>query len=315
MEGNLTNLGTGGSSLNGTGSPVFNSSVFRRGTQSLSLSTLVTVPSINLRFTTGITFAFWVYPISNSVTWNIATFTNGTDSFDINWAFNNISLRITAPVFGESLNSNIQANTWVHIAISMTYSTSTTSTWNMYRNGTLENTYTSVRPYFAVNNYTTNRIGGITGYLDDFRIYNTVLSGADITTVYNSDITNINYGVSDYKRQLSENIINGNARRPRIFIKFLGLKIALKPFKSFSPMDTTLPPTFVDLNLSNIFLPTLPNKPVPCSSFLTGVTFLAVPACCSAFIFSSASASATSPYVVGRAPVFFTIFERWILAI
>ena len=187
FEGNLNNSGTG-TGLNGTGTPSLSSSVFKYGTQSLNLSTVVSLPTMNFRFASGASFSFWVYPISNTSSWHIASFSNGTNTFDINWQSNNISLRILTPVFGESLHSGIFANTWSHIVVTMTFSSGSTSTWKCYKDSVHQYTFTSNRPYFPTANYTTNTFGGMSGNLDDFRVFNSVLSQTEINNLYNNNV-------------------------------------------------------------------------------------------------------------------------------
>jgi hypothetical protein len=85
MEGNVTNLG-GDPSLNGTlvGTASYNSSVFKRGTQSLlsNLSSYISIPTVSLNNASGLTIAFWFYRTAVG-TETFAFFNNGasTQSF------------------------------------------------------------------------------------------------------------------------------------------------------------------------------------------------------------------------------------------
>ena len=78
----------------------------------------------------------------------------------------------------------IGINVWNHFAVTITYSTNNTSIHKVYADGVLRSTTTGL-PY-PTDTYTNNYIGKITGYMDDFRVYQTVLTDADITNVYNN---------------------------------------------------------------------------------------------------------------------------------
>ncbi len=188
MENNSYNSGGGynlDGSLNGTAS--FNTSIKKYGNYSLLTdpSSSISVPTLYLNGNYGLTIAFWFYRTAT-----------GTETF-VN--FGNGSLTINS--FGTSTNYNMYLNlyssqllvpftginTWNHYAATLTYSSGNTSTWRVYLNGTYNNTTTGTYPLTPFNN---NKIGTITGYIDDFRIYNYVLSDANITNIYNNALTN-----------------------------------------------------------------------------------------------------------------------------
>jgi hypothetical protein len=210
MEGNLTNLGNGGSSLNGTivGTASYNSSVFKRGTQSLlsNTSSNISIPTMALNGTGGLTIAFWFYRTAP-----------GTETFLF---FNNImkvysfggtsTYNMYFEMVGSSSNlfyTFTSINVWNHFAVTLTYSTGSTSTHKVYADGVLRSTLSNVQ--YPTTTYTNNVLGQCTGYMDDFRIYNSVLSDSDITTVYNSDITTSTFTNIVYSRRLTENVFNG----------------------------------------------------------------------------------------------------------
>ena len=185
FEGNLTNLGRD-PTLNGTivGTATYNSSIFKRGTRSLfsNITSGVNIPPLSLNTQSGLTIAFWFY---RSAT--------GTQDF-VN--FGNSAMHIYT--FGDSTTYNMymningkqvfytftSINVWNHFLVSCTYSTNNTSTWKVYTDGVLRSTTNSMSyPSIA---YSSNFIGAITGYLDDFRIYQTVLTDAEVTNVYNN---------------------------------------------------------------------------------------------------------------------------------
>jgi len=192
MEGNLTNLG-GDPSLNGTlvGTASYNSSVFKRGTQSLlsNLSSYISIPTVSLNTASGLTIAFWFYRTGVG-TEIFAFFNNGTStqsSFQINSFGNGTNYNMYFGFANWSTNSFYtypSINVWNHFAVTLTYSANNTSTHKVYANGVLRSTVSNVPyPSFPSSN---NRVGQIQGYTDDFRIYQKVLTDADITNVYNN---------------------------------------------------------------------------------------------------------------------------------
>jgi hypothetical protein len=83
---------------------------------------------------------------------------------------------------------NFHDNNWYHIVWTMTPSTSSTSTWNIYINGNLKSTHTNCF-YPSIITRTKNYFGYdaemyhqhyASGSIDDFRIYNRILSLADV---------------------------------------------------------------------------------------------------------------------------------------
>jgi hypothetical protein len=206
MEGNLTNLGTD-PTLNGTlvGTATYNSSIFKRGTRSLltNPTSYISIPTFNLTSTAGFTIAFWFYRTAV-----------GTQTFV---SFSGAGRGIRMNTFGDATTYNMyfgytdyvpngfytfnSINTWQHFAVTATYSAGQTSTLKVYANGVLQTT-TGSFPYPA-SSYTTNRVGEFTGYLDDFRIYQTVLSDADIANVYYNptDLYNVNINKTNYSIQ------------------------------------------------------------------------------------------------------------------
>jgi hypothetical protein len=217
MEGNLTNLGTD-PSLNGTlvGTPTYNSSIFKRGTQSLltNPTSYISIPTMNLTSTAGLTIAFWFYKLAFS-TETVVLFSNGANTLKI-YSFGSASpLNLYLQLNGSGTQifySYTTVNTWHHFAVTLSYSAGTSSTHKVYANGVLQSTITNGA--YPTVSYTTNTVGQFTGYLDDFRIYQAVLSDADIANVYNNtqlslavynyyptDLYNVNINKTNYSNQ------------------------------------------------------------------------------------------------------------------
>ena len=193
MEGNVTNSGSG-TGLNGTlvGTTSYSSTVFKRGSQSLlsNTSSYISIPTLSLNtYTNGLTIAFWFYR-SGTATETFLTFGNGAMQI---YSFYNSNLPNEYNMYFVVSSNQIyytfnSINTWNHFAITLTYSTNNTSTWKLYIDGILNST-TLNKPY-PTTTYSTNSIGQITGYMDDFRIYQNVLSDSEILNVSNNTLSN-----------------------------------------------------------------------------------------------------------------------------
>jgi hypothetical protein len=190
MEGNVTNSGSG-SGFDGTlvGTASYDSTVFKRGSQSLlsNTSSYISIPTLSLNtYTNGLTIAFWFYR-SGTGTETFLTF--GNDTMKIISFGTGTQYSMYFEIAGYNIIYTFTTiNTWNHFAITLTYSTNNTSTWKLYIDGILNSTYTN-KPY-PTTTYSTNSIGQITGYMDDFRIYQNVLSDAEILNVSNNTLSN-----------------------------------------------------------------------------------------------------------------------------
>ena len=190
MEGNATNSGSG-SGFDGTlvGTASYDSTVFKRGSQSLlsNTSSYISIPTLALNtYTNGLTIAFWFYR-SGTGTETFLTF--GSDAMKIISFGTGTQYNMYFEIAGYNIIYTFTTiNTWNHFAITLTYSTNNTSTWKLYIDGILNSTYTN-KPY-PTTTYSTNSIGQITGYMDDFRIYQNVLSDAEILNVSNNTLSN-----------------------------------------------------------------------------------------------------------------------------
>jgi hypothetical protein len=168
----------------------------------------------NISFSSGMTISAWFYIVSmpstslllqillgvnyNYSTYNAGTFSlytgNGTaNPAPLYWGGNNGAATII---------SDLQAvkNTWVHIAQVYSVSGSTT-TLNVYVNNVIAlsnfTVATSLGSVPFIGSLTTSGLGifgtdnnwgynNYKGYLDDFRVYNSALTAAQISNVYNN---------------------------------------------------------------------------------------------------------------------------------
>jgi len=184
-----------------------------KGTASLYLQTSsnkqhVSIP--NYTVSSSLSFSFWINPANTSA--NNRIFDSGYSSDS---DANNIVIYLQSGNLGFSYNVNyynqnnvwytatnvpaISINTWTHIVITA-YPSGISNTIKIYKNNVLttSNQFTSANANFsaAIPNIQreSNFIGksnwssdaAYTGYIDDFRIYNEVLTEDKIDTLYNN---------------------------------------------------------------------------------------------------------------------------------
>jgi hypothetical protein len=164
---------------------------------------MIKPPTIN---TSGLTIACWFrsnYNSNNTRIFDFAT-ANTATSDNIRLFINNNALTFsiykTSTDNSFNITGNINDNSWNHIAITMSYSSGTTSTITAYINGSVANTFTgkpyptiTTRAYCYLGKSNTSTDPPFFGNIDDFRIYNSVLIQADITTLYNNTNVKNNY--------------------------------------------------------------------------------------------------------------------------
>ena len=153
----------------------------------------------------GMTFSFWFKPTgTHGVAARIFDFGNGQNSENIfiwksSTADNYPQVKLikassdTTTISLTTLTDFFSNQVWKHMVWTMTYSTSNTSTWNLYYNGAstsvTTNSYypvvgTRTNNYLGKSNWTID--GALQGMLTDFRIYNRTLTGAEATALYNN---------------------------------------------------------------------------------------------------------------------------------
>ena len=161
--------------------------------------------------TTGLTIACW-FKVSSVGNSRVFDFGNGQASDNIAYSPNVGTLYyIGTTAYATASASGKADNTWHHFAWTMTFASpiSQTSTHTVYLDGSLN--YTSATQYYPTVGPRTNCYLGrsnwssdvyTTGNVDDFRIYNTVLSASDVLTLYYTTTTSktgtINYSLVNY---------------------------------------------------------------------------------------------------------------------
>lgn len=187
-------------------------SIYKLYTPSITLASASSQYLLTSSFTpttAGLSFAFW-YKSNGSGTWGrIFDFGNGNSSDNILCSPVAVSDTSVSNSLGFSSYSgstginkyitdiNYNDNTWRHVVWTLTYATSgsATSTWNIYINGVLKTTFTAYYPNTAVtrtNAYIGRSNWAADGYyngnIDDFRIYNTVLTASQANTIYSGSV-------------------------------------------------------------------------------------------------------------------------------
>jgi hypothetical protein len=161
------------------------------------LQTANFTPTIN-----GLSFSFW-YKSNASGSWaRIFDFGNASANNNIFCSINSSGLNSVyfenfygAIASNTTLNDiNYNDNVWRHITWTLTYAeaASTTSTWKIYINGALKTTATSksypntavtrTLSYIGRSNWAVDQY--YNGMIDDFRIYNNVLTDQQVTAIY-----------------------------------------------------------------------------------------------------------------------------------
>ena len=154
------------------------------------------------------TFTFWIKQTYSSSTNIVQTIFSHDSTFAIKQENGNFRVYIATGNY--SYYDNVASflftyNTWVHIAIviNLNANTNINNVINIYRNGellnstlnTYDNTYSGIIGSGFPNNNNifrflsgseTNLNSGFKGNIDDFRIYNKCLSGAEIYDLYNN---------------------------------------------------------------------------------------------------------------------------------
>lgn len=171
----------------------------------------MSIPTITV--TTSVSFSFWINPaIANN---NNCIF-DSAEAVDPN--ANNIVIYLNLNKLGFSYNVNrynerndwyylsnltdITINTWTHIVITSYPTASNTNTVKVYKNNVLmtTNTITPVNASYSaailsrsrasnfIGKTNTSGYNTYSGYVDDFRIYNEVLTEDKIDILYNNYI-------------------------------------------------------------------------------------------------------------------------------
>lgn len=206
MDNTTTNDGTAGTTYNGTltGTASFTNAVTaKRGTRSLltNPTSNMSIPKIYLTDGTnsnGFTISMWIIKPTNGATGNIVVLGEGTNMFTINifggsdGVNYNIYFNLTTSVTKQGLvvaqGIGASSSNWRLIVITMTASAGLTSTWKTY-------IYNATTLYYSATNSNMNyptgafkncKIGNVDCYVDDFRMYNYVLTPTQIAGIFNN---------------------------------------------------------------------------------------------------------------------------------
>lgn len=154
--------------------------------------------------TNGLTFSFW-YRSNGTDSWGrIFDFGNDANSDNIGCSSDPGGTNNQFGFFctGASsqnfyLNGNYDDNQWRHVIWTLTYAPegSFTSNWKIYINGSLNSTTTNYYPrtnitrtkcYIGKSNWSVD--GYYNGYIDDFRIYNRVITDIEASQLSSTDV-------------------------------------------------------------------------------------------------------------------------------
>jgi DNA-binding beta-propeller fold protein YncE len=177
----------GGGNSQGTISKIFYES------QYVSLNSNSVVNTTNFISNNGMTFACWFYSSDSSNNAPIFDFGTNTGDDIILSIFNNqILCKILNTGTFYSLSSLATYNkSFRHVVWTMSYSAAATSTWNLYIDASRVNTISTNKyplqvarnqNYLGKSNYSTDPF--FNGYIDDFRVYQRVLTQTEINQLY-----------------------------------------------------------------------------------------------------------------------------------
>jgi hypothetical protein len=149
----------------------------------------VTLPSGQANFTSGMTFAAWAYPVSAGSFARFFDFGNGAGSDNIYLSRSGTTNDLRFRVYNGTTGGNavtatnvITLNQWQHFAVTI----DSAGNVKIYKNGAQVGTGTTLVPLNVTrtNNFIGRSNWGTDAYydgaLDDLRIYNRVLSAAEI---------------------------------------------------------------------------------------------------------------------------------------
>jgi hypothetical protein len=147
------------------------------------------------------TFACWFYSINNANYARIFDFGNGNQGTNgiFMYIYNNsigIGVKTDNTTLVQVDSNNYNDSTWYHVVWTMTYSAGNTSTWKAYIDASLSFTGTNNRYpqqvarsscFLGRSNFVADP--SYNGYIDDFRVYQRVLTQTEINTLYYYDNT------------------------------------------------------------------------------------------------------------------------------
>lgn len=187
FDGDLMNYATDTPVLDATSNDtaVYDTGIKRVGTSSYyfnnatyALGDWITLPNITLQ--SQMSFTIWIRPLVSSPFKRIFEYGNprlaSPDGNDSSLAFN-----------GFTFATPSQNNTWNHIGITVDGTNINVYINGVFSvNGTLGAVLSGTTTFGYLGHSVSSGDGNYTGYMDDYRIYNRVLSSGEITAIYNT---------------------------------------------------------------------------------------------------------------------------------
>ncbi len=188
----------------------------------------VTLPSMAVDFSGGMTFEGWFYFDALQNWAHPVRITDGTNSLQIIQYATNADLRFNTvnSTSSEWIESTgiIELNTWIHIAFTVTPTGGGVATGKVYKNGILIETDTGLRS-FPSTTWTTGTLGwgsasdgnmSFDGKLDEFRLWTDVRTQseiqADMFTTYGTLVDNTNLAAYwDFNDVLGSQLIDAHS--------------------------------------------------------------------------------------------------------
>ena len=185
----------------------------------------------------GITFALWFKSNNTSISGRILEFSNGISSDNIYIGINNSNIMLGIYLISNlslqvnNVFSSVNDNQWRHLV----WIINPNGSWTVYVNCTV--IYTINATYPRIINRSINYIGKsawqypyFNGSIDDFRVYNTVLTTSDVIYLY-AHYNNLNFNpivsysvTNDYLNyQLTTNFYYGNILQKLLNVALNGI--------------------------------------------------------------------------------------------
>jgi len=194
---NSGNASTGSYNLTAFGSPTYSSSTKKEGSYSVYLngSAYLYNNSTSISVSSGMTVSAWVYASATVSTPTVVTLYNSSSYYYSFGAEGSIGSTANLIVYDNTNNPTctvaINSGTWYHVVFTVDASSKNVL---MYVNGSVisdnDATANTVGTYIAtITKIETGSFGGScnwTGYIDDVRIYDKVLSATEISALYSS---------------------------------------------------------------------------------------------------------------------------------
>jgi hypothetical protein len=235
---------------------------YQFGTGSLRISSAsnLTMSPISV-YPLGMSFSFWLKSNANANNSYVFALRNNSDLTQQGIYFNIFNNTYVLNVFNSSTSSssvsgsaNINNNTWVHFV----WTLDPNGNWRTYINGSLTDNLTGrLYPSLGSRNSTNLGIGAFTdAYLDEFMVFNRILTLAEVTTLYAG--TPIYLGTmpcaittTDYKFGTSSIQFPGTTHTGTValnpFSLSYGNALTLSAWVKFASLDT-VPRTIISLN-------------------------------------------------------------------